>query len=79
MACTRALPTIVASTGPHRTGRSHALAARRASSALDEPPLRFPAGVDAVTTFENRAKLLVEQAGAHRELSSSLAYDDGTA
>jgi len=41
-----------------------------------EPPLRFPAGADAVATFENRAKLLLEQASANRELSSSLAYDD---
>ena len=31
-------------------------------AALDEPPLRFPAGADAVTTFEDRAKLLLEQA-----------------
>ena len=42
----------------------------------DKPPLRFPAGADAVTTFENRAKLLHEQADANRELSSNLAYDD---
>jgi NAD(P)-dependent dehydrogenase (short-subunit alcohol dehydrogenase family) len=41
-----------------------------------EPPLRFPAGADAVITFENRAKLLHEQANANRELSSDLAYDD---
>ena len=41
-----------------------------------EPPQRFPAGADAVTTFENRAKLLLEQADAHRELSSNLAYDN---
>ena len=39
-------------------------------------PLRFPAGADAVTTFENRAKLLAEQADANRELSSNLAHDD---
>jgi NAD(P)-dependent dehydrogenase (short-subunit alcohol dehydrogenase family) len=45
-------------------------------AAQDEPPPRFPAGADAVATFENRAKLLLEQAGANRELSSSLAYDD---
>ena len=44
-------------------------------AALDEPPLRFPAGADAVTTFENRAKLLLEQADAHRELSSHLDHD----
>jgi NAD(P)-dependent dehydrogenase (short-subunit alcohol dehydrogenase family) len=42
----------------------------------DEPPLRFPAGADAVTTFENRARLLLEQADANRELSSNLAHDD---
>jgi NAD(P)-dependent dehydrogenase (short-subunit alcohol dehydrogenase family) len=45
-------------------------------AALDEPPLRFPAGADAVATFENRAKLLLEQADAHRELSSNLSHDD---
>jgi NAD(P)-dependent dehydrogenase (short-subunit alcohol dehydrogenase family) len=45
-------------------------------AALDEPPLRFPAGADAVATFENRAKLLLEQADAHRELSSNLDHDD---
>ena len=45
-------------------------------AARDEPPLRFPAGADAVTTFENRAKLLLAEADANRELSSNLAYDD---
>jgi NAD(P)-dependent dehydrogenase (short-subunit alcohol dehydrogenase family) len=45
-------------------------------AAQDEPPLRFPAGADAVTTFENRARLLLAQADAHRELSSHLVYDD---
>jgi NAD(P)-dependent dehydrogenase (short-subunit alcohol dehydrogenase family) len=45
-------------------------------AALDEPPLRFPAGADAVATFENRAKLLIEQANANRELSSNLDHDD---
>ena len=45
-------------------------------AAREDPPLRFPAGADAVTTFENRAKLLLEQADANRELSSNLAYDD---
>ena len=43
---------------------------------LDEPPLRFPAGADAVATFENRAKLLLELADANRELSSNLDHDD---
>ena len=45
-------------------------------AAQDEPPLRFAAGADAVATFENRAKLLLDQADAHRELSSNLAHDD---
>ena len=45
-------------------------------AAMEEPPLRFPAGADAVVTFENRGKLLLEQAGANRELSSNLAHDD---
>jgi NAD(P)-dependent dehydrogenase (short-subunit alcohol dehydrogenase family) len=45
-------------------------------TAQEEPPLRFPAGADAVNTFKNRAKLLLEQADAHRDLSSNLAYDD---
>jgi NAD(P)-dependent dehydrogenase (short-subunit alcohol dehydrogenase family) len=45
-------------------------------AARDEPPLRFPAGADALTTFENRAKLLLEQADANRDLSSNLTHDD---
>ena len=40
----------------------------------DEPPLRFPAGADAVGAFEQKARDLLAQAGAYRELSSSLAY-----
>jgi len=43
-----------------------------------EPPLRFPAGADAIGVFEQKAKDLLAQAGAHRELSSSLAHDDVT-
>ena len=45
-------------------------------AAQEEPPLRFPAGADAVTTFEDRAKLLLDQANANRELSSNLDHDD---
>jgi NAD(P)-dependent dehydrogenase (short-subunit alcohol dehydrogenase family) len=45
-------------------------------AAQAEPPLRFPGGADAVTTFENRAKLLQAQADANRELSSNLDHDD---
>jgi NAD(P)-dependent dehydrogenase (short-subunit alcohol dehydrogenase family) len=40
-----------------------------------EPPLRWPAGADAVATFEQKARELLAQANAHRELSSSLAHD----
>jgi NAD(P)-dependent dehydrogenase (short-subunit alcohol dehydrogenase family) len=43
---------------------------------LDEPPLRFAAGADAVGVFEARAQALQDQADAHRELSSSLAHND---
>ena len=43
-----------------------------------EPPLRWAAGADAVETFEQKAQDLLAQANAHRELSSSLAYDDVT-
>jgi NAD(P)-dependent dehydrogenase (short-subunit alcohol dehydrogenase family) len=42
----------------------------------DEPPLRFAAGADAVGLVEQKAKDLLAQAEAYRELSSNLAYDD---
>jgi NAD(P)-dependent dehydrogenase (short-subunit alcohol dehydrogenase family) len=45
----------------------------------DEPPLRWAAGADAVETFEQKAKTLLAQADAHRQLSSSLAHDDTNA
>jgi NAD(P)-dependent dehydrogenase (short-subunit alcohol dehydrogenase family) len=45
-------------------------------AALDEPPARFAAGADAVAVFEQKAKELLAQADAHRELSTSLAHDD---
>jgi NAD(P)-dependent dehydrogenase (short-subunit alcohol dehydrogenase family) len=41
----------------------------------EEPPLRFAAGADAVAAFERRAKNLLAQADAYRDLSSSLALD----
>jgi NAD(P)-dependent dehydrogenase (short-subunit alcohol dehydrogenase family) len=44
----------------------------------DEPPLRWPAGADAVETFEKKAKELLAHASAHRVLSSSLARDDAS-
>jgi NAD(P)-dependent dehydrogenase (short-subunit alcohol dehydrogenase family) len=45
-------------------------------TALQEPPARFAAGADAVATFETKARALLDQADAHRELSSDLAHDD---
>jgi NAD(P)-dependent dehydrogenase (short-subunit alcohol dehydrogenase family) len=45
-------------------------------AAQPEPPVRWPAGADAVETFEKKAKELLAQANAHRGLSSSLAHDD---
>ena len=44
--------------------------------ALDEPPLRWIAGADAVAAIEQKAHELLAQADAHRELSSSLDHDD---
>ena len=43
--------------------------------ALEEPPARFAAGADAVQTFEAKARALLAQAHAHRELSAALAYE----
>ena len=43
------------------------------------PPRRFLAGADAIETAEQEARTLLEQADAHRELSSSLRHDDVTA
>jgi NAD(P)-dependent dehydrogenase (short-subunit alcohol dehydrogenase family) len=42
----------------------------------EEPPPRWVAGVDAVATVEHKAKDLLAQADAYRELSSNLAHDD---
>jgi NAD(P)-dependent dehydrogenase (short-subunit alcohol dehydrogenase family) len=42
----------------------------------NEPPLRWAAGADAVGALEQKARTLLEQADAHRELSSSLAHDE---
>ena len=43
-----------------------------------QPPLRFLAGADAIETAEQKAKTLLQQADAHRELSNSLLHDDAT-
>ncbi len=44
--------------------------------AKDDPPFRWPAGADAVETFEQKGRELIDQAHAYRELSSSLGVDD---
>jgi NAD(P)-dependent dehydrogenase (short-subunit alcohol dehydrogenase family) len=41
-----------------------------------EPPLRWAAGADAVDGLEQKARVLLAQADAHRELSASLGHDD---
>jgi hypothetical protein len=43
---------------------------------LEVPPNRFAGGVDAVGVFEAKAKALLSEADAHRELSTSLAHDE---
>jgi NAD(P)-dependent dehydrogenase (short-subunit alcohol dehydrogenase family) len=42
----------------------------------DEPPARWVAGADAVEAAEGKAKTLLAQIDAHRELSSSLGFND---
>ena len=42
----------------------------------EQPPLRWVAGADAVETVEQKAKELLAQVDAYRELSSSLAVDE---
>ena len=42
----------------------------------EEPPLRFAAGADAIATVEQKARDLLGQADAYRELSSNLDHDD---
>ena len=59
-------------------GRRPRQARRRrwsSSPSQDEPPLRWAAGADAVAAVEQKARDLLAQADAHRELSSSLAHD----
>jgi NAD(P)-dependent dehydrogenase (short-subunit alcohol dehydrogenase family) len=45
-------------------------------ASLDEPPLRFVAGADAVAAVKQKANELISQADAYRELSGSLALDE---
>jgi NAD(P)-dependent dehydrogenase (short-subunit alcohol dehydrogenase family) len=42
----------------------------------DEPPLRWAAGADAIAAIEQKARDLLAQVNAYRDLSSSLAYSD---
>jgi NAD(P)-dependent dehydrogenase (short-subunit alcohol dehydrogenase family) len=44
-----------------------------------EPPLRWAAGEDVVAGVEDKARLLLAQVDAHRELSMSLAHADAKA
>jgi len=45
-------------------------------ASAEEPPVRWVAGADAVAGAEGKAKQLLAQVGAYRELSSSLSHDD---
>ena len=42
----------------------------------EQPPLRWVAGADALETVEQKARELLAQVDAYRELSSSLAVDE---
>jgi NAD(P)-dependent dehydrogenase (short-subunit alcohol dehydrogenase family) len=42
----------------------------------DEPPFRWAAGADSVANVERKAKDLLAQADAYRDVSSSLGHDD---
>jgi NAD(P)-dependent dehydrogenase (short-subunit alcohol dehydrogenase family) len=42
----------------------------------EQPPLRWVAGADAVETVEQKARELLAQVDAHRDLSTSLAFDE---
>jgi NAD(P)-dependent dehydrogenase (short-subunit alcohol dehydrogenase family) len=44
-----------------------------------EPPLRWAAGDDVVEGVEDKARLLLAQVDAHRELSTSLSHEDAKA
>lgn len=76
---TRQTVTAWSAMNGQQTGDPAKLAAALVQLAgLDEPPLRFAAGADAVGVFEQKAQDLLSQADAHRELSSSLAHQDAT-
>jgi NAD(P)-dependent dehydrogenase (short-subunit alcohol dehydrogenase family) len=45
-------------------------------ASLDEPPVRWVAGADAVQTVASKGRDLIAQANAYQDLSSALAHDD---
>lgn len=45
----------------------------------EQPPLRFVAGADAIAAVENKARELLAQVEASRELGGNLAHDDAAA
>jgi NAD(P)-dependent dehydrogenase (short-subunit alcohol dehydrogenase family) len=51
-------------------------AALHTIAGLEQPPRRWLAGADAIGAAEQKARDLLAQADAYRELSSSLAHDD---
>jgi len=44
-------------------------------AAEEPPPLRFVAGAEAVAAVEQKARELLAQVDAHRDLSTSFAFD----
>jgi NAD(P)-dependent dehydrogenase (short-subunit alcohol dehydrogenase family) len=61
-----------------KQGGDPAKLARALVTVVDEeqPPLRWVAGADAVETVERKAKELLAQVNAYRDLSTSLAFDE---
>ena len=53
-------------------------AALVALAGVQDPPRRWVAGADAVATVEQKAKDLLAQVDAHRDLSSNLAHNAPT-
>ena len=75
----RTRATVAALAGHGRPAGRRPRQARRRAGPARRPrraPARFAAGADAVELFETKAQTLLDQADAHRELSSSLGHDD---
>ncbi|WP_322975211.1 hypothetical protein [Peterkaempfera bronchialis] len=63
--------------GPQQAGDPAKLAAALLTSAgQEQPPARFVAGADAIAPVTAKAKELMAQAEASRELGADLAHDD---